>query len=141
MLCAPHHVYSALYCIIQRLHQNLCRSPRGTRREHRQMPAVPRRRADRQDRPTEPLPASAMPLNKGRGNDPQCAQVSGSRKAVLTVLGAVYGGVDHPLLGSDVMEVFFLMLAVIAGVGVAVFLFVIEPRRKIYDYDPHDPRQ
>ena len=81
------------------------------------------------------------PLNKGRGNDPQCAQVSGSRKAVLTVLGAVYGGVDHPLLGSDVMEVFFLMLAVIAGVGVAVFLFVIEPRRKIYDYDPHDPRQ
>jgi hypothetical protein len=67
--------------------------------------------------------------------------LSGSRKAVLTVLGAVYGGVDHPLLGSDVMEVFFLMLAVIAGVGVAVFLFVIEPRRKIYDYDPHDPRQ
>ena len=67
------------------------------------------------------------PLNKGRGNDPQCAQVSGSRKA--------------PLLGSDVTEVFFLMLAVIAGVGVAVFLFVIEPRRKIYDYDPHDPRQ
>ena len=39
------------------------------------------------------------------------------------------------------MEVFFIMLAVIAGVGVAVFLFVIEPRRKIYDYDPHDPRQ
>ena len=45
------------------------------------------------------------------------------------------------LRGSDVMEVFFLMLAVIAGVGVAVLLFVIEPRRKIYDYDPHDPRQ
>ena len=43
--------------------------------------------------------------------------------------------------GAYVMEVFFLMLAVIAGVGVAVFLFVIEPRRKIYDYDPHDPRQ
>ena len=42
---------------------------------------------------------------------------------------------------ADVMEVFLIMLAVIAGVGVAVFLFVIEPRRKIYDYDPHDPRQ
>jgi len=39
------------------------------------------------------------------------------------------------------MEVFFIMLAVIAGAGIAVFLFVIEPRRKIYDYDPHDPRQ
>jgi len=66
-------------------------------------------------------------------------------KAVLTVVGAVYSGVDHPLLegtwGSDVMEVFLIMLVVIAGVGVAVFLFVIEPRRKIYDYDPHDPRQ
>jgi hypothetical protein len=36
------------------------------------------------------------------------------------------------------MEVFFIMLAVIAGVGVVFFLFVIEPRRKIYDYDPDD---
>ena len=39
------------------------------------------------------------------------------------------------------MEVFFIMLAVIVGVGIAVFLFVIEPRRKIYDYDPLDPQQ
>ena len=66
-------------------------------------------------------------------------------KAVLTVVGAVYSGVDHPLLegtwGATFMEVFLIMLVVIAGVGVAVFLFVIEPRRKIYDYDPHDPRQ
>ena len=36
------------------------------------------------------------------------------------------------------MEVFFVVLAVIAGVGVAFFLFVIEPRRKIYDYNPED---
>jgi hypothetical protein len=32
------------------------------------------------------------------------------------------------------MEVFLIGLAVIAGAGVAFFLFVIEPRRKIYDY-------
>jgi hypothetical protein len=40
------------------------------------------------------------------------------------------------------MEMFFIVLAVIAGTGVAFFLFVIEPRRKIYDYDPrdYDPR-
>ena len=38
------------------------------------------------------------------------------------------------------MEAFLIVLALIAGVGVAVFLFVIEPRRKIYDYDPHDHR-
>jgi hypothetical protein len=38
------------------------------------------------------------------------------------------------------MEVFFIVLAVIAGAGVAFFLFVIEPRRN-YDYDPrnYDP--
>ena len=36
------------------------------------------------------------------------------------------------------MEVFFIVLAVIAGAGVAFFLFVIEPRRKIYDYDPRE---
>jgi hypothetical protein len=36
------------------------------------------------------------------------------------------------------MEIFFIALALIAGTGVAFFLFVIEPRRKIYDYDPHD---
>ena len=41
-----------------------------------------------------------------------------------------------------VMEIFLIVLAVIAGTGVAFFLFVIEPRRKIYDYDPrdYDPR-
>jgi hypothetical protein len=32
--------------------------------EHRQMSAVPRRRADRQDRPAEPLPASAVPIEE-----------------------------------------------------------------------------
>ena len=37
-----------------------------------------------------------------------------------------------------VMEMFFIVLAVIAGTGIAFFLFVIEPRRKIYDYDPRD---
>jgi len=62
-------------------------------------------------------------------------------KPVLTTVGAVYGGVDHPHLGRDVMEIFLIILAVIAGIGVAIFLFVIEPRRAIYDYDPHDLRQ
>jgi hypothetical protein len=38
------------------------------------------------------------------------------------------------------MEVFLIVLAVIAGAVAAFFLFVIEPRRKIYDYDPLDPR-
>jgi hypothetical protein len=38
------------------------------------------------------------------------------------------------------MEVFLIGLALIAGTGVAFFLFVIEPRRKIYDYDPGDLR-
>jgi len=31
------------------------------------------------------------------------------------------------------MATFFITLAVIAAVGVVVWLFVIEPRRKIYD--------
>jgi hypothetical protein len=31
------------------------------------------------------------------------------------------------------METFFIVLGVIALSGVCVFLFVIEPRRKIYD--------
>jgi hypothetical protein len=35
-------------------------------------------------------------------------------------------------------EVFFIALAVIVGAGIAFFLFVIEPRRKIYDYNPED---
>ena len=35
---------------------------------------------------------------------------------------------------------FFIVLAVIAGAGAAFFLFVIEPRRKIYDYDLLDRR-
>jgi hypothetical protein len=34
------------------------------------------------------------------------------------------------------MEFFLIALAVIAATGVAVFLFVIEPRRKIYDMIP-----
>ena len=38
------------------------------------------------------------------------------------------------------MEVFFIGLAVIAAAGVVFFLFVMEPRRKIYDYDPHGPQ-
>ena len=67
-------------------------------------------------------------------------QAKAMLKAVLTVVGAVYGGVDGHL-GSDVMEVFLIALAVVVGVGIAVFLFVIEPRREIYDYDPRDPRQ
>jgi hypothetical protein len=33
------------------------------------------------------------------------------------------------------MEIFLIALAVIAGAGVAFFLFVIEPRRKIYDHE------
>jgi hypothetical protein len=36
------------------------------------------------------------------------------------------------------MEVFLIGLALIAGAGVVFFLFGIEPRRKIYDYDPRD---
>ena len=39
-----------------------------------------------------------------------------------------------------VMEVFLIGLALIAGTGAVFFLFVIEPRRTIYDYDPRDPR-
>jgi len=39
-----------------------------------------------------------------------------------------------------VVDLFFIGLAVIAGTGAVFFLFVIEPRRKIYDYDPGDPR-
>jgi hypothetical protein len=50
----------------------------------------------------------------------------------------------HPSLRGEhtVMEIFLIVLAVIAGTGIAFFLFVIEPRRKIYDYDPrdYDPR-
>ena len=38
------------------------------------------------------------------------------------------------------IEVFLIVLAAIAAAGVVFFLFVIEPRRKIYDYDPLDPR-
>ena len=38
------------------------------------------------------------------------------------------------------MEIFLIALLVIAATGVAFLLFVIEPRRKIYDYDPLDPR-
>jgi hypothetical protein len=59
-----------------------------------------------------------------------------SWKAVLTVVGAVYGGVNL----EAVMELFLIVLLAIAGTGIAFFLFVIEPRRKIYDYDPRDLR-
>ena len=38
------------------------------------------------------------------------------------------------------MVAFFIVLAAIAAAGVVFFLFVIEPRRKVYDYDPLDPR-
>ena len=38
------------------------------------------------------------------------------------------------------MEVFLIGLLAIAGTGIVFFLFVIEPRRKVYDYDPLDPR-
>jgi hypothetical protein len=31
------------------------------------------------------------------------------------------------------METFFIALAIVALAGVCIFLFVIEPRRKIYD--------
>jgi len=37
------------------------------------------------------------------------------------------------------MEFFLMALAVIAATGVVFFLFVMEPRRRIYDYDPLDP--
>ena len=53
---------------------------------------------------------------------------------VLTVVGAVYGGANL----EAVMELFLIGLALIAGTGIAFLLFVIEPRRKIYDYDPRD---
>ena len=63
-------------------------------------------------------------------------------QAVLTVVGAVY--VQQISLGGTwgayVMEMFLIVLAVIAAAGVVFFLFVMEPRRKIYDYDPLDPR-
>jgi hypothetical protein len=38
------------------------------------------------------------------------------------------------------MEVFLIGLALVAGAGVVFLLFVIEPRRTIYDYDPRDHR-
>ena len=57
---------------------------------------------------------------------------------VLTVVGAVYGGVN--LSWEAVMEVFLIGLALIAGAGIVFLLFVVEPRRTIYDYDPLDPR-
>ena len=59
-----------------------------------------------------------------------------SWKTVLTVVGAVYGGVNL----EAVMELFLIVLAAIAGTGIVFFLFVIEPRRKVYDYDPLDLR-
>ena len=50
----------------------------------------------------------------------------------MVTFGGTWGAYRHGLIG----------LALIAGTGVVFFLFVIEPRRKIYDYDPsdYDPR-
>ena len=39
------------------------------------------------------------------------------------------------------LEGFFIVLGVTVAVGIAFFLFVLEPRRKIYDYDPNPPRE
>ena len=63
-----------------------------------------------------------------------------SRTAVLTVVGVWWRKPLLDALGEHtvMMEVFFIALAAIAGTGIAFFLFVIEPRRKIYDYDPGD---
>jgi len=36
-------------------------------------------------------------------------------------------------LERKVMETFLIVLAIAAMAGICVFLFVIEPRRKIYD--------
>ena len=44
------------------------------------------------------------------------------------------------LRGVYVVEAILIVLAAIAATGVVFFLFVIEPRRKIYDYDPLDHR-
>ena len=38
------------------------------------------------------------------------------------------------------MELFLIVRLAIAATGIVFFLFVLEPRRKIYDYDPHDLR-
>jgi hypothetical protein len=38
------------------------------------------------------------------------------------------------------MELFLIGLALVAGTGIVFLLFVIEPRREVYDYDPLDPR-
>jgi hypothetical protein len=35
------------------------------------------------------------------------------------------------------MEIFWTVLAIVVASGVCIFLFVIEPRRKIYDTPPH----
>ena len=48
--------------------------------------------------------------------------------------------VNLPWRHTVMMEAFLIALAVIAGTGVAFLLFVIEPRSKIYDYDPRDHR-
>ena len=38
------------------------------------------------------------------------------------------------------MKLFLIVLLAIAGAGVAFFLFAMEPRKKVYDYDPRDHR-
>ena len=64
---------------------------------------------------------------------PWIAAVFGSAQIRHSV-GTVYGGVNL----EAVMEVFLIGLALVAGAGIAFLLFVIEPRRKVYDYDPGD---
>jgi hypothetical protein len=51
-------------------------------------------------------------------------------------VGAVYGVVNL----EAVMKLFLIVLLAIAGAGVAFFWFVIEPRKKVNDYDPRDHR-
>jgi hypothetical protein len=41
----------------------------------------------------------------------------------------------HEFQGADVMETVLIALGVIAGAAIVFWLFVIEPRRKIYDRD------
>jgi hypothetical protein len=82
---------------------------------------------------------NVQPLG-ARSSFSSCPVLMPDTQSVLTVVGAVYGGVN--LSWRHVMEMFFIVLALVAGAGIVFFLFVIEPRRKIYDYDPsdYDPR-
>jgi hypothetical protein len=63
-----------------------------------------------------------------------------SNKAVLTVVGAVYGGVLEAPRGSIRHGSISYRARSDSRGWRCFFLLVIEPRRKIYDYDPLDPR-